>query len=95
MRCSYAVEAGCVGKTKVIRTVDYGYYIDRVRKCSMCGETFKTTERVKAEVQVRRAPEESAAAVARKPATLPPGTPAPEKRDIPAGHRFPRGKGCF
>ena len=93
MRCSYAMD-GCVGKTKVLRTVDYGYYIERVRVCVKCGEKLRTTERLKVDVQVRQVPEKSAAA--RKPATLAAGTMAREKlKGIPAGRWSPGDRGCY
>ncbi len=124
MRCTYNDEVGCGGKTKVLRTLNYGFYIERVRACVKCGEKFRTHERAKVDVQARRAPEEfhsgpdipeapeesaappvvqerlapeeTAAPVAWKPATLAAGTTARKKlQDMPTSRRFPPGRGCF
>ncbi|MCK4910960.1 MAG: hypothetical protein KAR83_04940 [Thermodesulfovibrionales bacterium] len=89
MRCVYAMD-GCTGKTKVIRTVDYGYWVSRKRKCKKCGEEFTTQERQRVEV-FRKAeteePEKKAAhAASAKKSVL--------KEPRPHG-RFPGDRGCY
>ncbi len=91
MRCSYAVEEGCAGKTIVYRTMDYGYYIERVRKCTLCGGTFKTTERKKVEVW-QHSQEQKAYSATAVDTPEPGETPEPESQ---SGGRFPGGKGCY
>ena len=96
MRCAYAVEEGCVGKTIVYRTMDYGYYIERVRKCTLCGGTFKTTERKKVEV-LQHSQEQEAYSVPAVVEKEPGESPGPESSgsDTHRGGRFPGGTGCF
>ncbi len=90
MRCSYAVDMGCTGKTKVTRTTDYGYWVQRERKCMKCGEAFTTQERQRVKVFKRAEVTEPAVD------TPEPGeSPEPEGTDARRGGRFPGGKGCF
>lgn len=46
MRCPY-----CGGKTRVIHTESYDDFIERVRRCLVCGRYFKTVEVRDVEIQ--------------------------------------------